>query len=109
MSELRAKLGSELLPSEWKMLAMHAKREALFVVDAKLPLLEVAVAVAEDQSKVLAAWIEAELIRRPTEEEVARWEPEEGALFVSVILQPWVFAQRLDDFAASHTGDQPPS
>ena len=42
-----------------------------------------------------------------TPEEVEAWEPEEGAQFVSVILQPWVFAQRLEAFAASHDPHTP--
>lgn len=98
--DTREKLAAELLPSEWPMLAMHYRRDALFVVDRELALLEVAVAVAEDRADALKAWIEAGRITRPTAAQVEAWEREEGAQFVSAIVQPFVFAQRLDDFAA---------
>jgi hypothetical protein len=96
--ELREKLASELLPSEWKMLAMHYRRDALFIVRG-LPLLDAALGVAEDRASEVAAWIEAGAIARPTPTEVETWEREEGPRFVSVIVQPYVLAQRLEDFA----------
>lgn len=101
MTDLRDKLRSELMPSEWKMLAMHHRRNAIFIVDEHLELLEVATAVAEDRSPMVQAWIEAGRITRPTPEQVAQWETEEGARFLSVIVQPYVLAQRLDDFVAA--------
>jgi hypothetical protein len=97
--ELRERLASELLPSEWKMLAMHHRRDALFIVRGAVPLLEVALAVAEDRTADVAAWIEAGAIERPTPAEVEAWEREEGAQFVGVIVQPFVLAQRLEHFA----------
>ncbi len=99
--EMREKLAGELLPSEWKMLAMHYRRDALFVVSGAIPLLEVAIAVAEDRAGVIGAWIEAGNIARPTPAQVEAWEREEGAQFVSAIVQPYVLAQRLEDFVAA--------
>lgn len=97
--ELREKLASELLPSEWKMLAMHYRRDALFIVRG-LPLPDAALGVAEDRASEVAAWIEAGTIARPTLAEVEAWEREEGPQFVSVIVQPHVLAQRLEDVVA---------
>lgn len=99
----REKLAGEILPSEWRMLAMHHRRDALFLVGAEVPLLEVAVAIAEDRADLVRAWIEAGRIARPTPAQVEAWEAEVGARFVSAIVQPYVLAQRLEDFvAASH-------
>lgn len=99
--DAREKLAGELLPSEWKMLAMHYRRDALFVVGSDLPLLEVAVAIAEDRAERVRAWIEAGRITRPTPAQVEAWEAEVGAQFVSAIVQPYVLAQRLDDFVTA--------
>jgi hypothetical protein len=98
VSDVREKLAKELMPAEWKMLAMHHRRDALFVVDGRVPLLDVAVAVAEDRTEAVKAWIEGGQIARPTPEQVQGWEAESGARFVSAIVQPFVLAQRLDDF-----------
>ncbi len=97
----RAKLAAELMPSEWKMLAMHYRRDALFVVTRELSLLEAAVAIAEDDAERVRAWIEAGHIARPTAKQAAAWENEPGSQFVSAIVQPYVLAQRLEDFAAA--------
>jgi hypothetical protein len=103
--DLREKLRSEILPSEWAMLAMHHRRDAIFMVDDQLDLLEVALAVAQDDAEVVQAWIEAGRIARPTLEQVACWEAEEGAPFLSVIVQPYVLAQRVEDYVAAATVD----
>ena len=104
MTELRSKLATELLPSEWKMLAMHYRRDALFIVDASVTLLDAAVAVAEDDRERVSRWIDEGQIARPTPEQARAWEAEEGPRFLSVIVQPFVLAQRLDDVA----GESPP-
>lgn len=85
------------------MLAMHQRRDALFVVRAGVSLAEVAVAVAEDRADAVSGWIERGQLTRPTPSEIAAWALEEGAQFVSVILQPYVFAQRLDDLVKAAT------
>ena len=97
---LREELAPQQLPAEWKMLAMHYRRDALFVVGGELALLDVAVAVASDDAGALEGWLARELIARPSPEQVERWGAEEGAQFVCVIVQPFVLAQRVDDFVA---------
>jgi len=99
VSDLREKLAKELLPTEWKMLAMHHRRDGLFVVDATVSLLDVAVAVAEDRTAAVEGWIEGGHLTRPTKAQVERWEGEVGARFVSAVVQPFVLAQRLEDFS----------
>ena len=95
MSETRSKLEGEILPAEWKMLAMHQRRDALFIVDDTLTLLDVAVAVAEDDSAAVERWVTGGLLTRPTPEAIARWESEDGPQFLCAIVQPFVLAQRL--------------
>ncbi|MEM9074835.1 MAG: DUF2288 family protein [Myxococcota bacterium] len=101
MSELRAKIESEIMPTQWSVLAMHAKRSALFVVDSSLALADAALAVAADRKNVVEQWINAGLLRRPAVEEMARWSDETGIHFRSVVVQPFVLAQRLPTSAAN--------
>ena len=91
---LRAKLEAEILPAEWKMLKMHARREALFLVAEPLELVDAALAVAQDQPALVGAWLQSGELRRPTAAEAARWlEAEDQPLFRAVIVQPFVLAQ----------------
>ncbi len=90
----REKLESEILTTEWKMLAIHHRREALFLVQPTVPLLDVAIAIAEDRTEAVQQWLNSSAIARPTEAQLAIWENEDGARFRSVIVQPYVLAQR---------------
>ena len=94
LSELSEKLVAECVPTEWAMLAMHQRRGAFFMVDLQLKLIDVAPAVAQDQADDVRGWIEAGLLLRPTEAEIDLWDREDGARFMSVIVQPHVLAQR---------------
>ncbi|HJL25038.1 MAG TPA: DUF2288 family protein, partial [Polyangiaceae bacterium LLY-WYZ-15_(1-7)] len=97
MSETRERLAGELMPTEWRMLVDHFRRDGLFLVDGTVALLDVAVAVADDAKDAVQAWIESGQLRRPTREEAGRWESEEGSQFLVVIVQPFVLAQRVED------------
>ena len=44
----------------------HAKREAVFVVDAELTLIEVALALAEDNAALVKAWLDEGKLTRAT-------------------------------------------
>lgn len=101
--ELRSKLATELLPATWASLRPHFQRDSLFVVDARVPLLDAATAIAEDRKALVAGWVESGALARPTREQAATWEKLEGAAFLSVVVQPFVFVQRLDDFVGPTT------
>lgn len=99
--DLRSKLATELLPATWPSLDAHFRRDALFLVDGRVSLLEAAVGIAEDRKDLVASWVEQGVIRRPTLDEASSFAKLEGAPFLSVVVQPFVLAQRLDDFATS--------
>ena len=79
---------------DWKTLAAHAKRGGLVLVDTALDLVEVAVAVANDDSASVEAWMSAHQLAKPTEAQVASWEDDTEDRFTVVIVQPYVLAQR---------------
>ena len=100
MSDLREKLSDELLPAPWRLLSEHHDRGALFIVPAPLGLLEVAHAVATDQKDQVEEWLLSRALRRPTKEEAAAWTANPQARFLMVIVQPFVFAQGIEDLSA---------
>ena len=94
MSELREKLRGEILDAEGALLVMHHRRGALFVVAPELLLVDVAVAIAEDDTELVGGWIAEGKLTRPDPTDVERWESGEPAPFRAVIVQPYVLAQR---------------
>lgn len=94
MDELKAHLANEVHRVDWKTLAAHAKRGGLVLVDTALDLVEVAVAVANDDSASVEAWMSAHQLAKPTEAQVASWEGDTEDRFTVVIVQPYVLAQR---------------
>lgn len=96
--DLRSKLATELLPATWSALEPHFRRDALFVIGTGLSLLDAAVAIAKDDKARVAAWIEDGRVRRPSLEDAAALAKRDGAAFLSVVVQPFVFVQQLEDF-----------
>ena len=76
------------------MLAMHQKRDAVFILKPAVNLLDAAVAVAEDNTADVKRWLEAGDMYRPTSAQITAWSKEDGVQFDSVIVQPFVLARR---------------
>jgi len=88
----RATLGQEEGEAPWSMLRAHGERGALLFVDPSLDLLEVAGAVAEDRTEVVAAWMAADLLSRPTAAQMAT-DDDDTRQWTFVIVQPFVFVR----------------
>lgn len=87
---LADKLKAEIGTVSWSWLRPHEKRKILFRVSQTLDLVEVALAVAEDQTAKVKSWLENEDLTQPTLRQVAKWE-KSGGLFSGIIVKPYVF------------------
>jgi hypothetical protein len=83
-------LANDLAITPWGELKPHAKRDAIIVVHEGLDLLEVAIAIAEDQVSVVNRWVEEKLIAKPTEEQLGEWNQIPSLEFKTLIVQPFV-------------------
>src|SRR5262245_8774623 len=90
---LRERLEPQIGPVAWSDLAAHLGRDALFVVAPGVSLLECAIAVAQDDVERVGAWIQAGELRKPSAAERRDWPTEEGRLWMSVPVQPFVLIQ----------------
>ncbi len=99
MSELepREKLTRDLDITTWSDLRPHAIAERMFLVSRDLDLIEVAVAVADDESARVDAWISSGKITRPSLEQQSVWEGTTELIFRCVIVQPFVLAHELPE------------
>lgn len=88
---LKDELKEQLLECNWLLLEKHNERGALFVIAPELDLVDVAVAIAEDQVEVVEPWISSQKLRRPTEAEIKTWEAEKKKdIGQFLIVQPYV-------------------
>lgn len=90
--DLRAKLNSETAKIAWPELARHFARGVVVVVMPGVDLIEVAHAMARDDSAALAAWMQAGQVVRAEAEQARDWHVRQ-AVFWAVVVAPWVVIQ----------------
>jgi len=95
-SEPSTRLQAEIARVTWMDLRQHAARNALFVVRGDASLIDVAIAVSEDDKAAVEAWLTEEQLSRPTAEEHEAWETDLSRPFDFVIVQPFVLARAVD-------------
>lgn len=90
--EIRNKLAADILRhASWEDIRPHLIRGVVFLVKA-IPLIDVGVAMANDDSKLIGTWIQDQTIARPSSAVIAEWV-EHKALFAALIIEPYVLIQ----------------
>jgi len=97
MSEMVASFKRDIAEISWRELKIHLKREAIITVASGLDLIDVAVAVAEDDSKMVEGLITAEQLGKPTEAQLKYWEEHQTSTFRMLIVQPYILIQEVVD------------
>lgn len=97
---VRDDLAQAIGPVFFSDLRAHLARDVIIVVDRALDLLEVAVAVANDDKAYVAAKVAAGLVRKPSEDDLARWAAIPDARWDSVVVAPFVIVRERPDAAA---------
>jgi hypothetical protein len=87
---MREQLSATLGEVFWSDLRAHAGRDAIIVVGDGLDLVEVGVAIAENDARRVQGWIESGQISKPTAEELSLWPADPAARFESLIVAPFV-------------------
>jgi hypothetical protein len=95
MSDLRTELAEGLDEAEWNWLAPHARRDSVIVVGPELDLLDVAVAIANDNTTSVQHWIAEALIYKPSPTQLSDWNQNQTKRFSALIIQPYVLVQEL--------------
>ena len=92
--ELKQKLKEEVAAISWNSLAPHDKRGCVLILHEELDLVETAMAVAEDNSSLIAEHLDKNLLSRPTESQKDSWA-KVGMTFNFLIVQPFVLIKPL--------------
>ncbi|MBW4691694.1 MAG: DUF2288 family protein [Lyngbya sp. HA4199-MV5] len=95
MSDLRTALAEALAEAEWDWLAPHARRDSLIVVESGLDVVDVALAIANDDTARVQPWIEENLIHKPFPAQLSDWNQNQSMRFNALIVQPYVLIQEV--------------
>jgi hypothetical protein len=98
MSDLRAELAGSIDQAEWNWLMPHVDRDAVIMVATQLDLVEVGVAIVNDNTASVQRWIAESLIYKPSPQQKADWNLHQNKRFNALIVQPYVLVQ--DSIAA---------
>jgi len=94
--DLRESLNQQTAKIEWPELAKHFARGVVIKVSAHLDLIDVAQAVATDDSSLMQQWIDSGGINRASDDNARDWTAREP-LFWCVVAAPWVLVQEKTD------------
>ncbi|NUN64290.1 DUF2288 domain-containing protein [Pseudanabaena biceps] len=93
MSNARKDLEEMVDTALWEWLSPHAARARVIVVGAKLDLVDVGIAMTEDNSQLVQSWIEDSWLRHPTAEELSDWNANKEKEFTSLVVPPFVLVR----------------
>ena len=91
--DLRQTLIDLLDEAEMDWLQPHLDREVVVWVDDSLDLVDVGMAIAQDDANTVRRWIEEQFLIKPDADRIAQWVP--SMRFRALIVQPYVLIQDL--------------
>ena len=104
---LREKLVAEIQVTDWSELRSHAVSGRAFLVSGDLELLDVALAVANDEASAVEAWIGTGKLVRPSSAQMKSFERGSARTFRYVIVSPFVLIQaRMGEGASAAGSDE---
>lgn len=74
-------------------LGAHLRRGAVLVVAPSASIFACAMAIATDDAARVKAWLDDATLRRPTDDEGARWPADATRRWFAVVVQPFVLVQ----------------
>jgi hypothetical protein len=90
MTSIEAQLAEERADIEWEALIPHSRRDSIIFVHEGLDLVQVGVAIAQDNTAQVEVWIAEQLIQKPTAEQLSEWNQHPKQPFSTLIVQPYV-------------------
>lgn len=89
---MRESLNGETAIIEWDELVRHFARGVVVVVDRQLDLIDVATAVASDNTSEVQGWLHNGQLNRASDENAREWNQRKPR-FWCVVAAPWVLIQ----------------
>ena len=93
-TDLRKTLTESLDEAQLDWLMPHIEKDVVIWVDRSLELVDVALAIAQDDSSHVLRWIEEQFLVKPTPEMRANWEIRQR--FQALIVEPYILIRDLN-------------
>ena len=93
MAERALDLAKMVDAALWEWLSPHAARAKVILVGARLDLVDVGVALTEDNTQLVQLWIEDGWLRHPTAKELSAWNTNKEKEFASLVVPPFVLVR----------------
>jgi hypothetical protein len=90
MTSIQAQLAQDLADVSWRDLIPHAQRDRVIVVYEGLDIVEVGVAIAQDNIPQVQVWVEEQLLQKPTAQQLSLWNQSPEQAFSVLIVEPYV-------------------
>ena len=91
--EMRKTFETDLAVVEWRVVRAHVARDSVILVDPHLDLVDVAVAVAGDDTARVESWIAEGRLAKPDRERLDYLETRPDTSFRLLIARPFLLAQ----------------
>jgi hypothetical protein len=95
-AQLAAQLAEDRADIEWEALIPHSRRDSIVFVHEGLDLVQVGVAIAQDNTAQVQVWIAEQLIQKPTPQQLSEWNQNPKQQFSALIVQPYVLISPLE-------------
>ncbi|XWK90783.1 MAG: DUF2288 domain-containing protein [Phormidium sp.] len=95
MQDLKAELTASVDEAEWQWLLPHVARDSLIIVTPGLNIVDVGVAIANNNVSLVENWINEQLISKPSLNQITQWQANMSKRFNALIVQPFVLIQEL--------------
>jgi hypothetical protein len=92
---LKTQLTELLDEAELEWLKPHIQKDAVIIVDANLDILDVGVAIANDNTQSVQHWIGEQLLVKPSPAILNRWNANPNQRFQAMIIQPYILVKEL--------------
>ena len=94
--ELKAKLLGETARAPWRELQRFFAQGVLLAAEPGVDLIEVGMALAEDNREAFEPWLESGRVGVVTDAQALQWSESDATLWTMVI-KPWVLVQQTRD------------
>lgn len=92
IAALKAKLNQETAHITWPELQRFFANGSALAVHSDLDLLEVAVAMTQDQTEQIKGWLEAGQLGPVSDQQAREWHEHNPPLW-ALVIKPWVLVQ----------------
>lgn len=93
---LKGQLAELIDEAELDWLKPHIQKDAVIIVVPGLDLLEVGVAISGDNTQSVQHWISEQLLIKPSQEILDRWNTSLSQKFQALIIQPYILVKEID-------------